>query len=397
MATADTLSFFHTSMTQLTAQTLDDAIARYLRSKSKGGPDSGTYHHSARTALNRWREWLEPTDVEALAETDAGASVMRRYAQSLTERVGDDELAASSAQTYYNIVSGFLSYCVRDGMLPTNPALRDRAREELPTDDGDGRQQFWDPETRDRFLRWINERTYEAIETDGRAARLEARDRAFVYLLAYSGVRGAEVLRTSADDREGRQGLRWRNVTLPASEDDQESGTLRVFGKAQEWETTPLPRQAIFAVRQYRSLLDDPPGQWPVFPTEHAPSKYRVARSALATTHGLSDETIETVLDEQYIDTVLCKYEIAPPAVTVNGMRTHMQTLCEQADIDIEGEYLKLHGARRGLGDTVFRVDRGEAQDLLRHRSLQTTKDAYSHIEAEERAERVSDILDTVE
>jgi hypothetical protein len=45
----------------------------------------------------------------------------------------------------------------------------------------------------------------------------------------------------------------------------------------------------------------------------------------------------------------------------------------------------------------VFCVDRGEAQDLLRHRSFQTTNDADSHIKAEERAERISDILDGVE
>jgi integrase len=346
-------------MTQLTAQTLDDAIDRYLRSKSKGSADSGTYQQAARTALDRWREWLAPTDINALAETDAGARVMRRYAQQLTERVGDDELAAASAQTYYNIVSGFLSYCVRDDVLPTNPALRDRAREELPTDDSDGKQQFWDPDPREQFCRWIDERAYDAIEADGRDAHLEVRDRAFVYLLAYSGVRGAEVLRTSADDREGRQGLRWHNVTLPE--------------------------------------LDEPPGQWPVVPTDHAPSKYRVARDELAATHGLSESEIETTLDEQHIDTVLREYTIAPPAVTVNGMRSHIQTLCKQTGIEIDGEYLKLHGARRGLGDTVFRVDRGEAQDLLRHRSLQTTKDAYSHIEAEERAERVSDILDSME
>lgn len=384
-------------MTDLTKQTLDEAIDRYLRSKSKGGSDSGTYQQAARTALARWREWLSLTDISALAETDDGARVMRRYAQTLTKRVGNDELAASSAQTYYNIVSGFLSYCVRDGVLPTNPALRERAREELPTDDTDGKQQFWDPETRDQFLRWIDEHAYEAIETKGRDAHLEVRDRAFVYLLAYSGVRGAEVLRTSADDREGRQGLRWRNVTLPNPDADQASGTLRVFGKAQEWETTPLPRQAVFAVQQYRSLLDEPPGDWPVFPTEHAPSKYRVVREELAASYGLSETEIETTLDEQHIDTILREYTIAPPAVTVNGMRSHIQTLCKQAGIAIDGEYLKLHGARRGLGDTVFRVDRGEAQDLLRHRSLQTTKDAYSHIEAEERAERVSNILDDVE
>lgn len=32
---------------------------------------------------------------------------MCRYAQHLTERVGDDELAAVSTPTYYNIISGF--------------------------------------------------------------------------------------------------------------------------------------------------------------------------------------------------------------------------------------------------------------------------------------------------
>lgn len=183
-------------------------------------------------------------------------------------------------------------------------------------------------------------------------------------------------------------GLRWQNVTLPDPDDAADSGTLRVFGKAQEWETPPQPHQAMFAIQQYYSLLDEPPGQWPVFPTEHAPSKYRVARDSFATTYDLSEETIDHVLQE---------YEIAPPAVTINRMRSHMQTLCEGVGIDVEGEYLTLYGARRGLGDAVFRIDRGEAQDLLRPRSLQTTKDAYSHIAAEERAERVSDILDSVE
>lgn len=61
------------------------------------------------------------------------ARVMDRYAQHLTERVGNDELAASSAQTYYNIISGFCSYCVRDGVLPSNPTRRDRAKNYQPT------------------------------------------------------------------------------------------------------------------------------------------------------------------------------------------------------------------------------------------------------------------------
>jgi hypothetical protein len=114
-------------MTELTAQTLDDAIDRYLRSKSKGGTNSGTYHHSARTALDRWHEGLAPSDVGALVKTDAGAGVMRRYVQHLTERVSDD---------------------------------------------GNGRQQFWDPEIRDQFHHWIDERTYEAIAAASQPAAI---------------------------------------------------------------------------------------------------------------------------------------------------------------------------------------------------------------------------------
>lgn len=91
---------------------------------------------------------------------------------------------------------------------------------------------------------------------------------------------------------------------------------------------------------------------------------------------------------------MFCEYGIAPSTAIVTGMSSHLQPLCEQASIDIKGKYLTLHGAQRGLGNAVFRVDRGEAQDLFRHRSLQTTKDAYSHIEVEERAGRVSNILD---
>ena len=101
-----------------------------------------------------------------------------------------------------------------------------------------------------------------------------------------------------------------------------------------------------------------------------------------------------TKIIQNDVDDVLREYNIAPPAITTDGMRSRMQTLCEDADVEIDGEYLKLHGARRGIGDEVFRKDRGLAQDLLRHKSLSTTKEAYSHIAAEERGEQVSDLLD---
>jgi integrase len=99
---------------------------------------------------------------------------------------------------------------------------------------------------------------------------------------------------------------------------------------------------------------------------------------------------------------MLQNYRIIPPAITTTGARSVMKRLCEAADIDVlappEGPgYLQLHGARRGIGDTFYRIDRGTAQDLLRHQSLETTKDHYSHIDATEGAKRASEMLDQSE
>jgi hypothetical protein len=71
----------------------------------------------------------------------------------------------------------------------------------------------------------------------------------------------------------------------------------------------------------------------------------------------------------------------------------------ENADVpgmDSEsGEYLELHGGRRGAGDTLVReVGWEQAQRLLRHQSPETTMNAYSHISAGEIAEDASDAFD---
>jgi integrase len=45
------------------------------------------------------------------------------------------------------------------------------------------------------------------------------------------------------------------------------------------------------------------------------------------------------------------------------------------------------------LGDTIYRRDRGDAQDVLRHKSLSTTQCAYQHVDAEEQSDRLSEHL----
>jgi integrase len=55
----------------------------------------------------------------------------------------------------------------------------------------------------------------------------------------------------------------------------------------------------------------------------------------------------------------------------------------------------ELHGGRRGAGDTLVReVGWEQAQRLLRHKSPETTMNAYSHITAGEIAEDAGDGFD---
>lgn len=381
---------------------LERTMARYLQSQS-----SGSYRKSARIALETFHEWASTrgVDVDDLSDSERGPQLMRRYASRLNRRCESGSIRPASARTYWNMISGWLSYAVRDGVLDRNPALPDRAAEPLP-DDADSRteQQFWTPDARSQLLGFVDERARLAIDensedavddedeadTDDQAdmnvpdATVAVRDRAFVAVFAYTGVRASEVLSATGDDRDGRNGLRWRDV------DTDSWKRLEVLGKSQTREDVPIPEQARHALHQHYRLQDPTTDDWPVFPTGHAPSKYDALRDAVDD-ENKADAILE---DAESVDAVLRDRGIAPPALTTSGGRQLMQRLCDAADVDIEGQYLQLHGARRGLGDELYREDRGLAQDMLRHKDLSTTREAYQHIEAEERGEAVSDVLD---
>ena len=364
---------------------LEAAIDGYLRYKSTDGSgESGYYVNTAGSVLRRFHEWAVDTgnaDLALLGDAATGPAIMRRYAARLSERVGAGEIAASTAHTYWSVVSAFFTDARNDGAIDSNPCLGRRAREKLPSDAADVSQQFWTDEARERLFRHVDDRARAAIDERGHDAGTPVRDRALVYLLAYTGVRGAEVFRTSKDAREGRRGLRWRNVDL-------DGGKLRVFRKTQRWEWTPLPRQARPAVEQWKRVCDPPTGEWPVFPTAHAPSLYAAARGVVGDAADLSGVDVEALLR---------RHKVPPPSLTVDAARRRVKDFCEEADVRIDGESLTLHGARRGIGHKLFEVDRGEAQDLLGHQNPETTKRAYSDRVAEERSERVSDLLDDAE
>ncbi|MEZ3117708.1 tyrosine-type recombinase/integrase [Halobaculum sp. MBLA0147] len=361
---------------------LETAVAARLRSL-----DAGAYRANSEHVLEEFVSFLRSRrDVTTLEEIDV--LDVRRYAQYLRERVHDDadDLSASSAAgPYFTVVRAFLGWCVDDERLDANPARPNRAREPLPTDRGDHDRQFWSREAREQLLAFVDDRAHEALEGDVDVDRTTAfRDRALVTALALTGARGAELFATPRD--EDRNGLRWRDVDLAG-------GTAVVFGKTREEQPIPLLDRVVTVLDRYRRVLEPPTDEWPVFPTEHAPSLARAAREGLAE-RGWADERIETALADATASEVLRDHEVPPPAISTNGARSLMRRLCEAAEVFIDGEYLKPHGGRRGLGSEVYAEDAELAQELLRHESIETTHQAYREERVAETRERVQDVLD---
>ncbi|WP_114579511.1 tyrosine-type recombinase/integrase [Saliphagus sp. LR7] len=359
---------------------VETAIQQYLDSV-----EAGNSRKNFQSTLATWKDWLREeqsvTGLEDLEVIDC-----RRYARHLKQRARDGDLKASTATTYYAYVRAFLTFCVADELIETNPAKAQRATDELPEDLGDTDRQFWQEEERQAIMRYADERAHDALEDDTNVSRERAfRDRAIVYLLGLSGVRGAEVFSEPSDDK--RTGIIWRDVEL-------EAGAVRVLGKSREYEYAQLPERAASVLERYKTVLDPPTDDWPVFPTGHAPSKYRAVRRQLAD-DGVSEDEIEEILDRNDVETVLRDRNVVPPALSTNGARNLMQRLCEGAEIDVDGDYLKPHGARRGLGHELYASGHAElAQSALRHASIETTHESYSDIQAADTAQQVDDLLD---
>jgi site-specific recombinase XerD len=362
----------------MTGTTLAAAMEEYLVSI-----EGGNYRANTESALRRWANWL--TRERGVTHLDDVEVIdCRRYARYLKRQVREDDLKASTAHTYYAYVRAFLGFCEADELLSQNPAAVSRAQAELPEDNADTDRQFWSERDRKAILAFMDGRVERALDGEGVSRERAYRDRALVRLLALSGVRGAEVFRDPGDEK--RTGIAWRDV-------DIESGAVRVFGKSREYEYAQLPRKAAEALERYRRVSEPPTPRFPVFPTDHAPSKYRAAREQLREEY--DEERVEAILDANDIDDVVREHEVVIPAISTRGARNLMKRLCEEAGLGIDGEYLKPHGARRGLGHQLYSEGHAElAQSALRHASITTTHESYSNIRASETAERVDDVLE---
>ncbi|MFC4440455.1 MULTISPECIES: tyrosine-type recombinase/integrase [Natrialbaceae] len=307
---------------------------------------------------------------------------MASYAQYLSQRVdagksreAESRITAATAWTYYDYVSAFLSYCVRWDYLEENSAQKGIALDELPPrpKKKSGDQQFWSPEDRKALVRYADRRVHDAVDEKGLDSLEELRDRALVYVLAYSGARGGEVLSDPRDDR--RTGLRCGDVDL-------ENNQLNVLGKNQQRKEVQLPPQAHGSIERLEHALEPESPAWPVFVTSHAPSLYSNLPDNVDPSAGESLELQR-------------KHGVVPPSLSTNGGRSVLKRLCDDAEIDVDGDYLKPHGARRGVGEAVYREHgAAAAQRVLRHADPRTTSQMYAHIEASELAEETAEVFE---
>lgn len=349
--------------------------------------DSGNYRSNNRLVLATFEDFLKQqrgvTSLENLEVIDC-----RRYAQWLRERVNNDEDPLSSASAhsngpYFTIIRAFLAWCVDDERIASNPARPNRVKEALPEHHGDHNRQFWSGDAREALLKFVDDRAYDALDDSTDDRERAFRDRALVTTLALTGARGAELFADPRDDH--RNGLRWTDVDL-------DRGIAIVFGKTRERQPIPFTERVITSLERYRIVLDPAGGGWPVFPTRHHASLKRAATEGLEG-QGLDADEIEATLEAATSMEILREYAITPPALSKNGARSLMRRLCDAADVEIDGEYLKPHGGRRGLGSDLYAQDAELAQEILRHESIETTHESYREQDVIERRKRLEEVL----
>jgi integrase len=352
---------------------LVDALESYLLSRGKG-PDSssGNYRRNAGPRLRAFIDYLAENDIQHLDEIDA--HTLRNYIRD--ELLGKGHKPAT-IHKYYDYVSAWIGWAQREGLVAEHYGKQQSATEPLPDTDGQAseQQQTWRAEQRQQFLRFLDERAHDAIDERGYNAYAPARDRALAYVLAFSGVRGAEILAASDDDR--RNGAPWSDL-------NEDYTSLEVLGKSQQWESRSLPPQIRPAIERWESILE-PKSDWPLVPSFHYPSLYGV----------LPDDVDPDTLDGYGdIFEALREHDVRPPAMTTDGGRRLFRRLSEEAGIEVEEGYLQLHGARRGVG-RVLALEQGAnaAADQLAN-SVKVVEESYSDILASERAEKTGEAFD---
>ncbi len=363
---------------------IEAVVEDFLTDKGKGQRgESGNYRQDAGRELGRFVDFLADHEDTVTTFEELNAGHLREYARYLARQ----GWTSGTVRTYYAYVSAFCGWAVREGHLAENVAQRRNATEPIPDDGGhkNGDQQAWSAEDRQQLTAFADEQAHTAIDEIGedREAAIKAcRDRALVYLLSYSGVRGAEVLRDRSDER--RQGLRWEDVDL-------EDRYATVFAKKQRLDDRGLPEPVLHPLQMYEKVLDAPSETWPVFPSFHRPTLSERLTDGL-TARGYTETEIEEMhADRSQIEACL-EVDIVPPSMTTDAGRHVLKRLCDEAGIELgdDHDYLMPHGARRGAGEVLVRTSGHAAAARALDNSEEVVREHYSHIEAGDLADQMT-------
>ena len=111
---------------------IHDTVEDYLTAR-RDEHGSGTYAASAKSELDRWVNWMAERGYNLETLEERGPEILRQYATRLRQRTQSGGITASTAQTYFAYISACLSFAVREGRLPRNPAQTETARELMNT------------------------------------------------------------------------------------------------------------------------------------------------------------------------------------------------------------------------------------------------------------------------
>jgi integrase len=363
---------------------IDAVIEDFLTDKGKGQRgESGNYRQDAGRELNRFVDFLTDHEDAPTTFEELESGHLREYARHLARQ----GWTGGTVRTYYAYVSAFCGWAVREGHLAENVAQRRNATEPIPDDGGhkSGDQQAWSADDRQQLTAFVDEQASTAIDdidNDRKTAIKACRDRALVYLLSYSGMRGAEILRDRSDER--RQGIRWEDINL-------EDRYVTVFAKKQRLDDRGLPQPTLHPLRMYQKVLDASSENWPVFPSFHRPTLSDRITDVL-TARGYTDAEIEDIRADSSQIEICTEFDIAPPSMTTDAGRHVLKRLCEGAGIELgdEHNYLMPHGARRGAGEVLVRTSGHAAAARALDNSEEVVREHYSHIEAGELADQMT-------
>jgi site-specific recombinase XerD len=101
----------------------DDALEKAIQTRL-ADLEHGKYRRNNAFVLRQFAEFLRRDDsIEVKAIEDITAQTLRVYARALKRAVENNDIAASTAEQYWALVSSFLGWSVREGLHDSNPVL----------------------------------------------------------------------------------------------------------------------------------------------------------------------------------------------------------------------------------------------------------------------------------